>query len=70
MSVVEVIAECGLLMFVHQIWVGAVCSYSHSQQAVYYNICIPAQEWSGGLDVNKRGNNELRQDVVVLVRCI
>lgn len=31
-------------MFVHQIWVGGVCSYSHCQQTVDYNICIPAQE--------------------------
>lgn len=41
MSVVEVVGQGWLLMFVHQIWVGAVCSYGHSQQAMYHNICIP-----------------------------
>lgn len=41
MSVVEVVRQGRLLMFVHQIWVGAVCSYGHSKQAMYYNICVP-----------------------------
>ena len=30
-SVVEVVAEGRLLVFVHQVWVGAVCCYSHRQ---------------------------------------
>lgn len=43
MSVVQVVGEGWLLMFVHQIWVGGVCSYSHCQQTVYYDICIPVR---------------------------
>lgn len=44
MPVVEVVGEGWLLVFVHQVWVGAVCSYGHCQQAMHYNICIPVQE--------------------------
>lgn len=64
MSVVKVVGEGWLLVFVHQIWVGGVCSYSYCQQTMYYNICIPVQEsrWTGrragegrGLDGEKKG---------------
>lgn len=41
MSVVEVVGEGRLFVFVHQIWVGAVCSDGHCQEAVYDYICVP-----------------------------
>lgn len=47
-SVVEVVAEGGLLMFVHQVWVGAACSYGHCQQTVNYDIRVPMEERTSG----------------------
>lgn len=44
MSVVEVVGKGRLLVFVHQIWVGAICSDSHSQQTVNNDICIPVRK--------------------------
>lgn len=41
-SVVEVAGQGRLLVFVHQVWVGAVCGYSHRQQAVDDDVCVPA----------------------------
>lgn len=47
MSVVEVVGEGRLLVFVHQVWVAAICSYSHSQQTVNGDVCIPVRESQG-----------------------
>lgn len=44
MSVVEIVGKGRLLVFIHQIWVGGVCSYSHCQQTVNDDICIPVKE--------------------------
>lgn len=50
-SVVEVVAEGRLFVFVHQIRVGAVSSCGHCQQAVYNDVSVPA------VDVQKEISN-------------
>lgn len=44
MPVVEVAGKRRLLVFVRQIWVGAICSNGHSQQAVNNDVCVPVSE--------------------------
>lgn len=43
MSVVEVVAQSQLLVFVHEVGVGAVCVDGHSQQPVHYDVSVPSK---------------------------
>lgn len=54
-SVVEVVAEGRLFVFVHQIRVGAVCSDGHRQQAVHNDVSVPAERPNKEIKVNCTG---------------
>lgn len=67
MSVVEVAGEGRLLVFVHQIWVGAICSDSHRQQTVHNDVCVPEGESQGARHQLQREHGAERAEA--LGRC-
>lgn len=42
-SVVEVVAQSRLLLFVHEVGVGAVSVDGHSQEPVHYDVGVPTK---------------------------